>query len=105
MSDNKFSIIEDKSGEKTSRLMVKGPASSLNAEVLQRKLDEVLKSGAKLIIVNMQDVSFLASGGIRVLLMYYKISRGRGIDFFIEAPSENVRNVLGMVALDEMLLR
>ena len=105
MIDTNLSIIEDLSKDKTNRLIIKGPVSSSNASILQHKLDETLKEGYKRIILNMREVSFLASGGIRVLLMYYKIANGRGSSFFIEDPSENVKNVLGMIALDEMLLK
>ena len=105
MADSKFSICEDRSGNKTIKLILNGSASSSNADILHHKLDDILKSGYKSIIINMKDVSFLASGGIRVLLMFYKISMGRGISFYIEDPSENVKNVLGMAALDEMMLK
>ena len=105
MNKTSFSIIDDKSDDTTCRLILKGPANAATADILKRKLDEVLKTGCKRIILNMQEVPFLASVGIRVLLMFYKISSGRGIGFFIENPSDNVKNVLGMVALDEMLLK
>ena len=105
MVNNSLSITEEMSDNKTIKLIIKGPISSSNAEILQRRLDKELKANWKRIIINMQDVSILASGGIRVLLMYYKISSGRNISFYLEKPSESVRNVIGMVALDEMLLK
>ena len=105
MIDNSLSISEEISDNKAIKLIIKGPVSSSNAEILKRRLDKDLNAGWKRIILKMQDVSILASGGIRVLLMYHKIFSGRGISFYIEDPSESVRNVIGMVALDEMLLK
>ena len=108
MTDTNLSITEnteDKSDNATSKLFLKGRITSSDTDILKRKLDEVLKAGCERIVLNMQDISFLASGGIRVLLMYYKIASSRGSSFYIEKPSENVKNVLGMVALDEMLLK
>ena len=104
MGETKLSVIEEITDSKTGKLIVKGSVSSGNTDILHRKLDEALKARHKRIILNMREVSFLASGGIRILLMYYKIAKGRGISFFIEDPSDNVKNVLGMVALDEMIL-
>ena len=105
MAESRFSITEDKSDSKTGKLIIKGPVSSTNADVLNNEIDKLLKSDRNCIILNMGEVSFLASGGIRVLLKYHKQSRSLNFSFNIEAPSENVRNVLGMVALDEMLLK
>jgi len=99
-----FSIqVEDLSDDK-SKLILKGRITSDSANTLSRKLDEIYKE-KKHVIINMHDVAFLSSGGIRVLLMNYKIANGRGGSFFVESPSENVINVLGMVSLDAMLLK
>ena len=73
--------------------------------ILKQKLDEARSKRKKHIIVNMQQVPFLSSGGIRVLLMYYKIMNAENGSFFVENPSENVQNVLGMTALEELLLK
>ena len=105
MVNNSLSIIEERPNNKNVKLFLKGPVSSSNAEILQQRLEKDLKAGWLSIILNMQDVSILASGGIRILLMYHKIFSGRGISFYIEKPSESVKNVIGMVALDEMLLK
>ena len=105
MAESRFSITEDKSDSKTGKLIIKGPVSAANADILNNTIEKVLKSECKCIVLNMREVSFLASGGIRVLLKYHKQSKSLNFSFHIEAPSENVRNVLGMVALDEMLLK
>ena len=104
MNNDDFSITEDKTDPKTCRLIINGRITSVTSVDLNHKLDEAYKN-FKTIILNMKEVSFLSSGGIRVLLMYYKILHGAGGKFYIEKPSENVKNVLGMVALDEMLLK
>ena len=103
-SKDEFSIKIEKTDPKTCRLILEGRITSVTSNMLNRRLDEIYKD-YKCIILNMQAVSFLSSGGIRVLLMYFKILKGNGGSFYIEKPSENVKNVLGLVALDEMLLR
>ena len=76
----------------------------MTAKVLQKKLDDALEYGKNQIIVNMAMVNFLSSTGIRVLLSTYKNAIKNGGTFHIDNPSENVINVLGMTALDEMML-
>ena len=104
MSSEDFSIAEEIIDPKTCRLILEGRITSVTSNILNRKLDEAHKE-YKSIILNMQKVSFLSSGGIRILLTYYKILKGDGGSLYIEYPAENVRNVLGMVALNEMLLK
>ena len=104
MSSNEFTITEELN-DSISRLFPKGRITSMNANVFQHKLDELFRNGRTNIIVNMMEVTFLSSGGIRVLLMFFKKAKDQGGSFFIEEPSENVVNVLGMTALDQMLLK
>lgn len=102
--DTSFSIKEEDMGKDKSKLVVKGRITSDTANALNKKLTDVYRE-KKHVILNMKQVAFLSSGGIRILLMYYKMAKGRNGSFYVEDPSENVVNVLGMVALDEMLLK
>ena len=104
MSNDDFTIDEERQ-EEVSRFFLKGRITSMNANVLEYKLNEAFTKGHTNIIVNMMQVVFLSSAGIRVLLMFYKKAKGAGGSFQIESPSENVANVIGMTALDEMLLK
>jgi len=87
------------------RFILNGRVNTTTANILQFKLDGAVDKGHKLIIANMANVKFLSSSGIRVLLAAYKKAAKQGSRFRIEYPSENVRNVLGMTALDELLLK
>ena len=104
MSNEDFTI-EEEITEETSKYFLKGRITSMNANVLQYKLNDAITKGQTNIVVNMMQVVFLSSAGIRVLLMFYKKAKEAGGSFLIESPSENVENVLGMTALDEMLLK
>ena len=104
MGNDDLFITEDVSDPETCRLILDGRITSVSSNNLSEKLNEVHKDFNR-IILNMEKVSFLTSGGIRVLLMYFKIMKGKGGHFHIQNPSENVSNVLGMVALNEMLLK
>ena len=104
MSNEDFTISEEMDGE-TIKFFLKGRITSLNANALQYKLDEAFTRGQTKIVLNMVQFAFMSSAGIRVLLMYFKKAKAAGGSFFVESPSENVVNVLGMTALDEMLLK
>ena len=96
-----------KSGEQNCdvKFTAKGRVTTLSAEKLDSYLSEMIKPETGTIILNMADVDLLTSVGIRVILKTFKESRKEGIKFFIEAPSQNVRNVLGLSALEAMLLK
>ena len=104
MKKEEFEITSEKTSEGV-KFMLKGFISSVYADVLQGKLEESIKAGEHNIILNMTRVEYLCSTGIRVLLKIYKDANEAGGKLSIEKPSERVRNVLGMVALNEMLLK
>ncbi|MCL2810248.1 MAG: STAS domain-containing protein [Treponema sp.] len=86
------------------KFYAKGRVDSNTSDVLQFKLDKAIKEGHINIILNMAQIEYLSSIGIRVILSTYKQAASAGGSFYIESPSEIVRNVMGMVALKQMLL-
>jgi anti-anti-sigma factor len=96
-------IITETLDDGKCKLTAKGRIDSNSAEILDEKLENVLKAEHKTIILNMAQVKYLSSIGIRIILKTYKQAKETGITFNIERPSEFVKNVLGMVALNEML--
>jgi len=95
-------------GEKTPdgiKFFLKGFITSYHADKLQNELDAAMKDGIVNIVLNMLFVEYLCSTGIKVLLKTFKSAKEAGGKLSIEKPSERVKNVLGMVALDEMLIK
>ncbi|MDR1837228.1 MAG: STAS domain-containing protein [Treponema sp.] len=86
------------------RMVAKGRIDSNSADVLLFRLEEALKNGQTAIILNMSQIEYLSSIGIRVILKIYKQAAEAGGTFKIESPSGIVKNVLGMVALKELLV-
>jgi anti-sigma B factor antagonist len=84
---------------------LKGLVNSTYADILQNKLEEALRDGKHTIILDMLWVEYLSSTGIRVILKIYKDAKEAGGSLSIERPSQRVRNVLGLTALDEMLIK
>ena len=102
---NELTISIDQTYPSHCRYILSGRISSAEANILQYELGEAMRGGNSRFILNMQKITFLSSAGIRVLLMFYKKTKECGGSFHVESPSENVKNVLGMTALDEMLLK
>jgi len=86
------------------KLTIQGRIDSINSVKFGNELEQAIKDGHTNIILNMLQVEFLCSTGIRVILKAYKEVKTAGGSFGIEMPSECVKNVLGMVALNEMLV-
>ena len=103
MGNEDFAIIKEKTREGL-KFIIKGRANTASAEELRHYLEEALREEQINIVLNMLKVEYLSSAGIRVILKAYKDAKGAGGKLGIEMPSENVRNVLGMTALDEMLI-
>jgi len=103
MKDEKLEISE-RIEDGICRFIAKGRIDANSSELLEFKLDNALKEEQKIIILNMALVEYLSSIGIRIILKIYKQAVSMNYSFKIESPSEIVKNVLGMVALKELLV-
>ena len=103
MKNEDFVIKETKNND-VAKFTVKGRINTNNASEFKDKLEKSINDGSLNIVVNMSKVEYLSSSGIRVILQIYKQLDELKGNFSIERPSENVKNVLGMVALDKMLI-
>jgi anti-anti-sigma factor len=103
MKDEELEILEDRSPG-ASKFTLKGRVNAASADTLLYKLETAVKEGHINIVANMSRIEYLSSVGIRVILKIYKQTVEKGGAFKIESPSDNVKNVLGMVALKEMLV-
>ena len=104
MKNETLEITEERH-EKKSIFTAKGRVDAESADTLLFELENALKDGQTTIILNMLQVEYLSSIGIRVILKIYKQAREKGCTFNIDSPSRVVKNVLGMVALNEMLVK
>ena len=71
----------------------------------QKPLEDAVDMGQINIILDMEQVAYLNSNGIRAILKTYKETLKDGGSFYIKNPSQMVKSVLGMAALEQMLLK
>ena len=103
MGDNVLEITNDTS-EGICKFFTKGRIDSNTADKLLEALEKALEEGQKVIVLNMSHVEYISSIGIRVILKIFKQASEMEGKFNIEQPSNIVKNVLGMLALKEILV-
>src|SRR5215470_19731007 len=82
---------------------VKGRLDSSWADPLALRLEEAIRGGMHQIILNLSEVTYLSSAGIRVLLKFYKQLQGIQGSFIVSNPSEPVKTVLDLAGLRTLL--
>jgi len=98
-------IVKKEAFPELVKFTITGRIYSSNADVLEKYLEKALEEKSYIIVLNMNQVDYISSIGIRVILKKYMEVKKAGGKLEIEMPSENVRNVLKMTALDEMLIQ
>ncbi len=82
---------------------VRGRLDNYWAEHLQSNLEEIIRGGAHVIVLNLSEVSYLSSAGVGLLVRFYKQLKGLGGSFVIANPSEHVKVVVELCHLSAIL--
>jgi anti-anti-sigma factor len=85
-------------------LKVNGRLDANHAGYLDDKLSELIQEGKYVVGLDLQEVVFLSSAGIRILVKQNKAFRKISGELFIAHFSENVRTVLEMVGMTSLFL-
>jgi anti-sigma B factor antagonist len=83
---------------------VKGRITTATAGFFGEEMDKAFGQGYTHMSLDMSQVSLLTSAGIRMILKAYKQAKSAGGVFVIEESSQNVKNVLGLSALEKMMM-
>ena len=98
-----FELTQTKLGTDSMRVDVEGRIAADTADTFAAVLDKLAAEDYREISVVMSKTTLLTSVGIRAILKTYKRLTETGGKFKIVSPSEPVRNVLGLSALEQML--
>jgi anti-anti-sigma factor len=74
------------------------------ASHLGNEISDVLRQGARHIELNLKEVPYISSAGIRVLLQSHKQLRGIEGSFAVTEPSDGVKAVLELAGVAELLV-
>lgn len=84
-------------------LRIKGRLDAYWADHVANALAEVIREGTHKIKLNMSEVNYLSSAGIRVLLQFYKQLKGIQGLFVVTNPSEPVKTILELAGFGTLL--
>lgn len=79
-------------------IFIDGEVDALTCGELDEKINGLLQDSVSRIVLDMKDVSYVSSAGLRVILATAQRLHGKG-RFVISRTSENVRSILEMVGL------
>jgi anti-anti-sigma factor len=85
-------------------LRIKGRLDGYWADHLTRELADTIREGNQQMRLNMAEVTYLSSAGIRVLLRTHKQLKSINGSLIVSSPSEQVRKVLELTGLGNLLL-
>ena len=83
---------------------VSGRLDSHWADYLAEELSQIIQQGTHTIQLNLAEVDFLSSAGIRVLFKFHKELARIGGSFLVSKPSEVVRKVFEISGLAKIML-
>jgi anti-anti-sigma factor len=87
-----------------TELIIKGRLDGYWADHLTGALEEVVRSGADHVRLNLAGVGYISSMGIRVLVKFHEQLRGINGSLLVSNPSEPVKRVLQMMHLGKFLI-
>jgi anti-sigma B factor antagonist len=94
-------------------LALHGELDLVGAPLLQSEIDGDVVDGAALVVLDLEDIQFIDSSGLRVILSAHERARERGQDFAVTPGSPQVQRLLSIagvsghlkiVAPEEMLV-
>ena len=80
-----------------------GRIDGTNARQFQDDLDSVIEEGDRAVILNFQDLMYISSAGIRVVLMTAKTLQRREARFALCSLSEPVREIFEVSGFDKII--
>ena len=84
--------------------MISGRVDGEMANQMEIAILNAVREGASQIFVNMANVNFLCSAGIRVLLQYWRQMKNGGKTLLVASPSAEVNSVLEMTGFRNMIV-
>lgn len=94
--------LETDNTQSVSVIKVKGQVDSETAPGLDDALSKLLADGRNKIVLDLQDVEFLSSAGLRAMVKALKGAQGSGGDVRLASVSEPIEVILRTVGMLQM---
>lgn len=95
--------IETDNTQSIAVMKVKGRVDSETAPELDSALTKALGDGQSRLILNLQDVEYMSSAGLRAMVKAYQQAQKSGGDVRLAAVSEPIEVILRTVGMMQML--
>jgi anti-sigma B factor antagonist len=79
-----------------------GILDSTKTNQFRAEISELVNGGAKTILVNLKDVTFIDSSGLGALVIALKTVRSAGARFYICSINEQVRILFELTSMDQV---
>lgn len=96
-------LIVTESGAGPLRLGLKGRLDAVGAEAVERAFTAQVNNAARDVLVDLAEVSFTGSLGVRMLIAAARVATRRGHRMVLVAPQPQVAEVFNIVALDDLI--
>jgi anti-sigma B factor antagonist len=83
-------------------IFVSGDINAVTCEKLQEKIDELITNGNKHLLLDLAEVDYISSAGLRIILATAKRLYNSGI-FAVSRPKPTIREILEMVGLANII--
>lgn len=94
--------INETQNDSTSVFVIEGRLDTTTAPQLETRVKESAKT-CKTIILDLKDVTYISSAGLRVVLLTHKIMTGAGGKMSVRSPSEFCRQVFQATGMEGVL--
>ena len=84
-------------------LVLRGELDLANAALLQGELDSAEIAPTQMVVLDLEQLKFIDSTGLRVLLTAHERARERGQEFAVTRGSEQVQRLLSITGVNEHL--
>lgn len=84
-------------------LTLRGELDLASAPILQTAIEGSEISSASALVLDLQELKFIDSTGLRVLLTAHESSQGRGQEFAVTSGSQQVQRLLSITGVGEHL--
>lgn len=91
--------IDSEEMKRVDLITVRGRIDSTNASELEDALQAVMENGRYNVVLNLSDVTYMSSAGLRALVSALRESKKRRGDVRLAAPSDRVVEVLELAGL------
>ncbi len=79
-----------------------GILDGVSVNQLRREISDLVESGANIVLVDFQDVTFMNSSGLGALVSTLKVVRSAGAELFLCSLSDQVKIIFQLTKMDRV---